>query len=389
MPKYLVEMHDGRKFQVEADSQPSEAEVLAHMGGSAPTGPKTVSPDEPGTFMGGFAQSVRDTASKVGHGFVEGLNPLPVLKSMWDNSTDSLPYQPNDTPAAAAARLKAHDAPTGPSMTQSVKGLSDPETGGQAIGNLTQALITGRLVSAAQNPAARVAVGRGMQAIGNNLDITKPAKLLATAGEALERSGTPPLASPAAPTGPHMDRSVPVQPSALTQQQLRERIFQGSGTPPVTPEKPMIGVTSQAAPVGQPPITVAPESPMQPPADSPLQQPRVQVGAEVVGRQNGLTKEAVRQQTGPLFTEAPGSASPVVPQNPFERMHDKLLSMGHGNPERDAYVQAAGDPKTAGQLEIMRRTLERNGLSVAAATSMAEAIRRQVMARLGGRTADQ
>jgi hypothetical protein len=35
MPKYLVEMHDGRKFQVEADSQPTEDEVLAHLGGNA------------------------------------------------------------------------------------------------------------------------------------------------------------------------------------------------------------------------------------------------------------------------------------------------------------------------------------------------------------------
>lgn len=31
MPKYLVEMQDGRKFQVEADSAPTEEEVLAHL----------------------------------------------------------------------------------------------------------------------------------------------------------------------------------------------------------------------------------------------------------------------------------------------------------------------------------------------------------------------
>lgn len=387
MPKYLVEMHDGRKFQVEADSQPSEAEVLTHLG-AQPSGPKTVSPDEPGTFMGGAAQSIRDTVAKTGRGILEGLNPLPVLKGIWDNSTDNLPYQPNDTPATAAARLKAHDTPAGgPSMLESAKGLSDPETGGRAIGNLGQAFLTGKLISAAQNPAARVVAGKALGAVGD-FDFTHPLKsTVGKVADALQRSGEPAVAPPSVevpkPSAPLSDLDLARQEVAAGRlpQSVLGRLEQGQQGPPKTPPGMIRGSLRPITPE-RPPMTVAPESPLQPP--SPMQQPRVNVGAEVVGRQNGLSKEAVRQQTGPLFNEAPGAASPVVPQTPFERMHDKLLKMGHGNPERESYVQAAKDPKTAGQLEIMRRTLERNGLSVAAATSMAEVLRREVMKRLSG-----
>lgn len=41
MPKYLVEMQDGRKFQVEADSAPTEEEVLSHLAGQEHSQPGT------------------------------------------------------------------------------------------------------------------------------------------------------------------------------------------------------------------------------------------------------------------------------------------------------------------------------------------------------------
>ena len=58
--------------------------------------------------------------------------------------------------------------------------------------------------------------------------------------EALQARMTP---KPAAvdPAAPHLDRSVPVQPGALTQEQIAERVFGGQGTPSPAVEKPPLG----------------------------------------------------------------------------------------------------------------------------------------------------
>jgi len=379
-------------------------------------------PSEPGTFQGGFSKSIRDTVSRTGTGILHGLNPIPAIQSAWNNGTDALPYKPEDTPATAMARLKAHDAPSGASAMESMKGLSDPETGGQAIGNLLQAGVLGRIVSGAQNPGVRRIVGRGMQTVGDNVDVTKPLKMLSTAGRALEESATPQVEPPTGPTGPHLDRSVPMRPGGMTPQQIGERLQFGTGTPPVAaPKSPLGGRMPMSPeplqPIGRPPITVSPESPMQPPApltewedlqrrldvgdarlaarraakatQTLMQQPRVQIGAEAVGRQQGLTKEAVRQQTGPILNEAPGEASPVFPQKPFERMHDTLKGLPKGSAEREAYVRAAADPKTAGLLETIRRTLERNGLAIGGTTLMGDAMRRAILSKLTNAGSDQ
>jgi hypothetical protein len=74
----------------------------------------------------------------------------------------------------------------------------------------------------------------------------------AAAAEADAAAGGAPPADPAAP---HLDRSVPVPPSALTPQQLRERIFYGQNTPPPPVEKPPLGARTAAT---APPIDVAP-----------------------------------------------------------------------------------------------------------------------------------
>jgi hypothetical protein len=139
MPKYLVEMHDGRKFQVEADSQPSEADVLAKLGETAKPAVNVVSPDEPGTYIGGFAKSMRDTIAKTGKGVLEGLNPLAAAAAIWEGRNDAvLPFKPEETDAEALARIKAYDA------TKAGPPLSDPETGGRAIGGLLLTGLAGR-----------------------------------------------------------------------------------------------------------------------------------------------------------------------------------------------------------------------------------------------------
>lgn len=71
MPKYQIELSDGRKFIVEADSQPSEQDVLGALG-TAPAAPRStgtpVPANEPDTYFGGAVK-----------GFMEGAaNSLPV-----------------------------------------------------------------------------------------------------------------------------------------------------------------------------------------------------------------------------------------------------------------------------------------------------------------------
>jgi hypothetical protein len=90
---------------------------------------------------------------------------------------------------------------------------------------------------------------------------------------------------------------------------------------------------------------------------SPMQQPRVDIGAEKVGRSAGLTKEQVRMQTEPIVGEAKGEASPILPEMPLQRIIDTLKALPKGGPEREAYVARATSGKARGQVENIRRTL--------------------------------
>jgi hypothetical protein len=105
-------------------------------------------------------------------------------------------------------------------------------------------------------------------------------------------------------------------------------------------------------------------APSHTPVESPLRQPRVDIGAEKIGRQQGLSKQAVRDMTGPVLNETPGEASPIPPQEAHDRVTDALLQMGHGNPERQTYVAKATSQKAMAMAETIRRALERAGLIV-------------------------
>lgn len=95
-------------------------------------------------------------------------------------------------------------------------------------------------------------------------------------------------------------------------------------------------------------------------AASPLQAPRIQVGAQNVGRQVGMTKEEVRRVAGPVLDEALGEASPILPKKAFQNIIDTMKDMPMA--EREAYVARATSGKTKWQVENVRRTLEHLGL---------------------------
>jgi hypothetical protein len=130
---------------------------------------------------------------------------------------------------------------------------------------------------------------------------------------------------------------------------------------------------------------------MQAVASHPLTAPRVDIGAEAVGKAQGLTKQGVRDVTGPIYGEAPGEAAPVFPETPYQRMRGKLLAM-HPNPGDPAgdpaawaarleYANQAGDPKSAAQLITMMRMLRDTHMAVPAAVGGGMVLRGRLMDR--------
>lgn len=102
------------------------------------------------------------------------------------------------------------------------------------------------------------------------------------------------------------------------------------------------------------------------PAQSSLQGPRLQIGAERVGKPLGMTKEEVRLQAGPRLDEALGEASPILPDVPFGKIIDTLKALPKTGGAREAYVARATSGKARWQVENIRRQLEHLGLLVPA-----------------------
>lgn len=284
---------------------------------------------------------------------------------------------PSETGTGAVNAAKASARGAGGALISQAEGLTSPlglATAGAAKGVST-------LVN---SPSARGTVGRVMQFVGNNVDITKPLKMMGKAGEWLERSSIEAPAAAEAPTGPHMDLSQPIQAGRLTPQQIGERIAAvkgAGGLPPMEPSapKPMLGGRLRMAPTANPPITVSPESPMQ--------APRAEVGAEVVGRQNGMSTQQVRDTTGPIRGEAPGTAA-GMPSNPKDRIVQKLIDMGpkgQGLPEaeREAYAARGTSDKTRIQVQAYLDALRKVGFVIPAGAAM-PSVRDLVMQKLGG-----
>lgn len=108
-------------------------------------------------------------------------------------------------------------------------------------------------------------------------------------------------------------------------------------------------------------------------AVSPLRGPRLEIGAERVGKGAGMTKEEVRLATGPRLDEALGEASPILPDMPLQKIIDTMKALPKTGGAREAYVARATSGKTKWQVENIRRTLEHLGLlaPVAVAGGMA------------------
>lgn len=95
---------------------------------------------------------------------------------------------------------------------------------------------------------------------------------------------------------------------------------------------------------------------------SPLQVPRIEVGAQKVGREVGMTKEQVRQEAGPVLDETRGEASPILPKKALSSIIDTMKALPMA--EREAYVARATSGKAKWQIENIRRTLEHLGLLI-------------------------
>jgi hypothetical protein len=118
------------------------------------------------------------------------------------------------------------------------------------------------------------------------------------------------------------------------------------------------------------------------PVASAMQQPRVDVGAERVGRAQGLSKEQVRAQTAPILGEAQGAASPILPQKALNNIIDAMKALPKEGGAREAYVQAATSGKAQWQIENIRRTLEHLGLLVPAAAAISPDVRGMLLDRM-------
>jgi len=93
-----------------------------------------------------------------------------------------------------------------------------------------------------------------------------------------------------------------------------------------------------------------------------LKGPRIQEGAQRVGKGVGMTKEEVRTATGPLLGEKLGEASPIIPKEPWTRIVETMKALPKTGGHREAYVARAAPGKNRGQMEQLRRTLEQLGL---------------------------
>ena len=118
-----------------------------------------------------------------------------------------------------------------------------------------------------------------------------------------------------------------------------------------------------------------------------LHQPRVEIGAERVGRQSGLSKQAVRDTTGPIRGEAQGAAA-GMPNKPMDRIVQTLIDMGpkgQGLPEsaRESYAAAGNSDKTRLQVQAYLDALRKVGF-VAPTAMSASAMRDAILSRLRG-----
>lgn len=191
------------------------------------------------------------------------------------------------------------------------------------------------------------------------------------------RSAEPPYTAPPPPSDPNLaqlekDVAAGRQPASVLEGYKRA---QARGVLRVRTE-PQIQPMASHAQTPAPMPSHGPD-PMQAAIDA----KRYEIGSEAMGREfqtgPGKTGSQAMQDVRDLSTAKPsaaaGDASPVLPTKPFNRVFDTLKQMAPD--ARPDYVGAAKDPKTYAQLETIRRSLERLGLSIGSIAGVREALR--------------
>jgi hypothetical protein len=229
-------------------------------------------------------------------------------------------------------------------------------------------------------PGAVAGAALGMLLGGGTGQVAREVAALRGAPAAVTRAAVPEVAAARAATAaapeaaaaaPSAASAVQAQADEIAAQILRWKNEQGfSGAQIVSSLRNVYGITPKD---GNKMVQMVLGTPAKA-AASPLRGPRIEVGAERVGKGLGLTKEEVRRQTGPIVGEAVGAASPVFPQKAFDAIYEKMIAMPAS--ERLAYAAAAKGEKAMSQVETIRRVLAKQGLIVSAA-AIAEAIRRR------------
>lgn len=346
------------------ESEANIASVIQHFAKQGRSDVMPVSADEPDTFRGGFVKSLGDQArqgvSDLAHGT---LNALPgigavvggALSAPETGGVGTIPGMALGAGIGKGARdLIGHatglDAPTTP--LQKAGGIA-AET---AATGATAAILPG-LVAAAKAPIQTLREGAEQFGSAMPPAIRRLGKLFPALPKGPSVTAMVDLPSAAVDVAPEV--AVPALEPITTRN--------GEKFPPAIEAK-IRAKLGELSPVGQarPPIQVTPESAMQP--------DRVDLGAEKVGRANGMTTQQVREATGPIRGEAQGQAA-GMPVKPMDRIVQKLIDMGpkgQGLPEadREAYAARGTSDKTRVQVQAYLDALRKVGFAVPGALSM-------------------
>jgi len=171
MPNYLVELEDGRKLQVEADSQPTEQEVLAALGDSAPAEKQRPFIDitDTASALGEFARGIPTTTKSSYYQIKEGLdNPWKRSENYLAAGKATQEYQ-KELDAAEAAAVESGDTSSvssafraaAPSSGFSIGTMASSLAGGSLLGT-----VGGRVGAAMGGPAGLAAGEIGGRVVG-------------------------------------------------------------------------------------------------------------------------------------------------------------------------------------------------------------------------------
>jgi len=168
MPKYLIELSDGRKFQVEADAPPSEQDVLAAIGGQNAAPAAAQAPQQPTAAGMPF--------SRIGSAVMGTIKNNPATAGAIAGGLAAAPMTAGASllPAMAASGLGAAGG-AGLGLIAEQLGTGKPRTAGSVAGTMAAEGAMG---------AAGEGIGRGLATIAGKVAphlsraILKPSKAL-------------------------------------------------------------------------------------------------------------------------------------------------------------------------------------------------------------------